>query len=175
MSMQQAVMKRKEAYVSALKERLGASNVVVVADFRGLDVGLVTELRNSLREKAASVEVCKNTLARFAFKESGLDVPAELLMGPSMIISSPNDASEVSKVLVKFSKENENLVLKGGILDKEYIQTTTIEDLSKLPGKQELIAKTVGQIKAPLTNLLVGLKSPINGFINVLRAIQTKK
>ena len=81
----------------------------------------------------------------------------------------------MSKILVDFSKENENLSVKGGVLEGKFISNEEITKLSKLPSKAELIAKTVGLIKGPLTGLVGTLSNPINGFINVLNNIKNNK
>ncbi|RAP37670.1 50S ribosomal protein L10 [Candidatus Marinamargulisbacteria bacterium SCGC AAA071-K20] len=161
--------------LASIRAIVDESKFIVMADFRGLDVTTITELRSQLRDNDATAKVCKNTLTRMVFKEKSLDYPSEALQGPTMVVTSSKDASSVSKILVKFSKQNENLDIKGGILDNQFVDIKIITELSKLPSKQELIAKTIGQIKAPLTGLVASLSSPVNGFINVLRSIQEKK
>ena len=173
--MENVIKKEKVGDLASIREMIDESKFIVMADYRGLDVSSVTDLRRQLRDNDAKAKVCKNTLTRRVFKEHSLEYPSKVLVGPTMVVTSSKDASSVSKILVEFSKGNEDLSIKGGILDNQYVGIDVITELSKLPSKEELIAKTVGQIKAPLTNLVISLGSPINSFINVLRAIQDKK
>jgi large subunit ribosomal protein L10 len=173
--MAKVIKQEKIDDLASIRDMIGESTFIVMTDYRGLDVSSITDLRRQLRENDAQARVCKNTLSRIVFKELSLDYPSETLQGPTMMITSSKDASSVSKVLVGFSKKNEDLGIKGGILDNKFVDLSIIKELSKLPSKQELIAKTVGQIKAPLTGLVASLSSPINGFVNVLRSINDKK
>ena len=81
----------------------------------------------------------------------------------------------MSKDIVNFSKENEKLTIKGGFLSEDFIDVKTVNQLAKLPSRDELIAKTVGLIKAPVTGLVMTLASPVSGLINVLNNIKSKK
>jgi len=173
--MEKVIKQKKVDELASIRKLVEESKFTVVTDYRGLNVTTITELRNQLRSNDAKAKVCKNTLARIVLKEKSIDYPEQLLQGPSMVVTSATDASSLSKILVKFSKENEAFEIKGGVLDNEFIDNAVITELSKLPSKEELIAKTVGQIKSPLTGLVASLSSPINGFINVLRSIQDKK
>jgi large subunit ribosomal protein L10 len=168
-------MKEKKEVVASVKEAVDASSIVVFADFRGLKVSEVTELRKQLKTENASIRVVKNTLARKALAELNIEYPASYLVGPGAIVNTDSDAAKVSKILVDFSKQSENLKLKGGLLEKSVIDLETINKLAKLPSREELIAKVVGGIKSPLTSLVYALSSPINGIVAVLHQIKESK
>lgn len=167
--------KNKTEIINNSYEQLNDSQGVIVADYRGTDVSSMSELRNQLREKGSSATVQKNTLTKIVFNKLKLEYPDEMLKGPSIVINSKKEPVLMSKVIVDFAKSNENFTIKGGFLDSEYLSVDSIDELAKLPTKPELIAKTVGLIKAPLTGLVSTLSSPVNGFINVLDNIKNKK
>jgi large subunit ribosomal protein L10 len=169
------VRPEKAAAVKQLKEKIEASRIVILANYRGLKVPEMETLRKSLRENKSEAKVYKNTLVRMALADLNIECPSELLSGPTIFISSSEDAATASKAAANFGQEVEAFELMGGFLDKENISKAVLAELAKLPSRDELIAKTVAGIKAPITNFVMGLSSPIRGFIYVLNSIQTKK
>ena len=165
----------KIAAVSEIKEKVNEASIVFVSDYRGMTVTEMTDFRAALRQDGASAKVYKNTLARRAFDELGLSYDADLLKGPSIIITALKDSVKASKVVVKYSNQVEALRLKGGFLDSQSIDESVIKELATLPTREELIAKAVGQVKAPLSGLVAQLSAPIRGLIGVLNSIEKKK
>jgi len=176
-------MVKKEVKVSASKaqtveditQKLKEATIVVFSDFRGLNVAKLTEFRKELKTQGAEAKVYKNSLTRIAFKNLNLSYPDDLLQGPTILISSVEDMSKLTKTVVDFGKKNEALVVKGGVLDAVTLDSNAIKELAKLPSREELIAKTVALIKAPLSALVMNLSSPIRGLGNVLTAIKNQK
>lgn len=172
---QPSIRPEKVATIEQITSQLQNSRLVVLSDYRGMTANQMNDLRKELSGSGVSANVYKNTLARRAFNDLEIEFPADLLQGPTIMISTETDAVEASKTVVKFSKSNEALKIKGGVLQNAHVDESTIKELAKLPGRDELIAKTVGLIKAPLTGLVASLSSPVRGLGNVLTAIQNKK
>ncbi len=161
--------------VSDIKTIFETSSVVIVADYRGLAAGEVTKLRKSLRAEGARLKVYKNTLTRIALNELGVEVPGDLFTGPSLIINTVADPVKASKVVKKFSKEFEKLVIKGGVLERKAIRVSDVETLAALPSREELIAKALGAMKSPIVKTILSLSSPLRGLVYVLKAIENQK
>lgn len=168
-------IKVKEKQVEQLAEIIDSSRGVLVAEYEGLSVSDLTELRSRLRDNGSIARVYKNGISRRAFKKLDRAHPEELLKGPNIIFYSTTDVVSMSKQVVDFSNENEKLTIKGGFLSEDFIDVKTVNQLAKLPSRDELIAKTVGLIKGPVTGLVMTLASPVSGLINVLNNIKSKK
>ena len=165
----------KEKNVDKLAENIEKSRGVIVAGYSGLTVSELTELRSNLRADGSFATVFKNGITKRAFGKLKRTYPEELLKGPNIIVYSETDAVSMSKHVVDFSKNNEKLIIKGGFLSEDYIDFKMIDQLAKLPSRDELIAKAVGLIKSPITGLVMSLASPVNGLVNVLNNIKSKK
>jgi large subunit ribosomal protein L10 len=174
MSNEQALKEKKES-VSQIKKKFEASNLSVVTEYSGLSVKQLTILRQQLKKENAELSVFKNTLVRFALDEIGVVYDRSLLEGPTAFITTTGDASKVSKLIVKYAKDNEKLVLKAAVLDNQMLNESGINDLAALPSRDELIAKVVGGIKSPLTGLVMALSGPLRGLVYTLQAIKDKK
>ncbi|RAP32093.1 50S ribosomal protein L10 [Candidatus Marinamargulisbacteria bacterium SCGC AG-414-C22] len=167
-------IKLKEKVVEEIKSDIKDSRAVIVSDFKGLKVSDLTDLRTKLRETEATATVIKNSFVRRAMDKLDREYPDVLLTGNNLIIRTEADSVKMSKVVVDMSKEM-SLQIKGGFLDDRYIDEKTINQLAKLPSREELIAKAVSLIKAPITGLVIRLASPVNGLVNVLNNIKEKK
>lgn len=153
----ESVIKQKEELVKSLAEKLKSAKVVILTDYRGISVDAVTKLRTDLRNANAEYRVIKNNIIKRALDmngESGLD---ELLTGPTAILMGEEDYLEPSKVMYKFSKENDFYKIKGGIIDGKVVTAEEIITLAKLPSKQELVAKLAGCLLANISKLAVAL------------------
>ena len=150
-------IKQKEELVKSLAERLKTAKVIILTDYRGISVDAVTKLRTDLRNVNADYKVIKNNIIKRALEmngESGLD---DLLAGPTAILMGDEDYLEPSKVIYKFSKENDFYKIKGGIIDGKVVTPEEIITLAKLPSKQELVAKLAGCLLANISKLAVAL------------------
>jgi large subunit ribosomal protein L10 len=145
--------------VKSLKEAFGEANDFIFADFRGITVDKVTELRSKLRENDAELKVVKNNYAKIAFNELGK--PAELadfLVGPTAVTMIRGEAGQAAKTLVEFEKETP-LKLKSGLIDGELYDFEKIVAFSKLPTKKELIQMLLFAINGSTTKLVRTLQA----------------
>jgi large subunit ribosomal protein L10 len=167
---------KKEEVLQELVDKFAKSKSVVFADYRGLDVASISGLRKSLREQDAEMKVAKKTLIGLAAKESNIgDIDKSVMEGPVLATFSYEDAVAGIKVLFKFSKENENLKLLGGVIDGKVVGPAVIQEYAKLPGREELLAKLLGSMSSPLSGFVGIGNSLISGFVRVLDAIKDKK
>lgn len=144
----------KAEAIGALKAQIGASQDFIFAEYRGLTVEQISLLRKQLREKQAEFHVVKNNFARIAFEELGF--PKEVspaLLGPTGVAFVKSDVNEVAKVLVEFAKEVPALKVKGGVVEKDYLDQAAIDAYAKLPGKNQLIAMFMSAIRSPVQKL----------------------
>ena len=165
----------KKQVVESLISKVQDAEAVIVSDYSGLDVAAITILRKEIAKEGFEAQVIKNTMVNRAFENLKLQYPEALLKGPNIFFRANNDVVKLSKLLVSFGKENEHFELKGGFLNGNYIDQSEIRTLAQLPSQDELLAKAIGLIKAPLTGLVARLSSPINGVIGVLNNIKNNK
>ena len=143
----------KEAKVAEIKEKLEKSQAVILASYQGLTVEEDTMLRKNLREAGVEYRVYKNTLVKLAADELGMTGLDEYLEGPVSIAFGYEDVTAPARVLNDFAKDHKKLELKAGIVDGEMFDKEKIVQLASIPSKEVLIAKLLGSIKAPLSNL----------------------
>lgn len=143
----------KEAKVAEIKEKLQKSQAVILADYQGLTVEDDTQLRKNLREAGVEYKVYKNTLVILAAKELGLDGLSEYLEGPVSIAFGYEDATTAARILNDFAKDHKKLELKAGVVEGQLYNKEQIEQIASIPSKEVLIAKLLGSIKSPLSNL----------------------
>ena len=151
------ILKQKEEEVSKLAEKLKEAKVILLTDYRGINVADVTKLRADLRNTNSEYKVIKNNIIKRALDangESGLD---DLLEGPTALVIGTEDYLEPSKVIYNFSKNNEFYKIKGGIIEGKVMTAEEIITLAKLPSRQELMAKLAGALLGNITKLAVAL------------------
>ena len=153
----ETVIKQKEELVNALAERIKSAKVIILTDYRGINVADVTKLRADLRNVNAEYKVIKNNIVKRALDkngESGLD---ELLTGPTAVLMGDEDYLEPAKIVYNFAKNNDFYKIKGGIIDGKVMTAEEIITLAKLPSKQELLSKLAGCLLANISKLAVAL------------------
>ena len=167
----------KVAIVAEVREKFQSSEAVVLTEYRGLNVTDLAVLRNAMRDAGGEYKVYKNSLVRFAAKELDLEIE-ELLVGPTAIAftgtrpdGKDGDPVSVAKALANFSKDNENLVIKGGMLDGKLLTTDEIVALSKIAPREELLAKLAGGMAAPMQQMAGLLKAVPQKFAYALSAL----
>lgn len=167
-------MKRseKEAQVQMILEKLSEAQGVILADYRGLTVDEMTELRKKLREAGAELRVIKNTLARRAVKEAKIEALDSQLNGPIAMAFGIEDPIAPAKILHTFSRDHKNLELKAGLLEKKVLDRQEIEALAALPTREVLLTQLAGVMMAPLRNLGVVLAAPMRNLVFVLEAVR---
>jgi large subunit ribosomal protein L10 len=167
-------MKRtdKERVVAELAERLRSTDTLLVADYRGLSMPQIDELRTRLLEHGARFSVVKNTLTRRAAEEAGADALLALLEGPTAIafLEAGGDPVETAKALAAAARETRILVLRGGILDGRPMSAADVEELAKLPPLEGLRGQVLGAIVGPLNALLGLVSAPLQDLHGLLEA-----
>ncbi len=161
----------KVAVVDEVRTRLAEADATLLTEYRGLDVGDLAELRRSLREAGGDLKIYKNTLARLAAADLGLDGLDPLLVGPTAFAFVDGDAAAVAKTLRDFSKANPALVLKGGVLGDRTISVADTEALANLPARDVLLARLAGGLAAPLQQLAGLLAALPQNFAYALKAL----
>jgi large subunit ribosomal protein L10 len=163
--------------VAELKELFNGAEAFFVAEYRGLTVAQVSELRKSIREAGGKARVARNRLALIALADDGLGKDAEMMKGPNLYIVAPTNSPAVAKAITKFSenKENAAFVIKGGFLGTNPLSVDNIKALAKMPSREELIAKAVGSIASPLRGLVTVLSGLPRGLVTALSQIADKK
>ena len=156
-------------------ERLRDSTAVVVSDYRGLDVSEFQDLRTKLRESGATMHVIKNTLAAIAFEQAEIEVPTELLNGPTAIAVLGEEVSKPAKALLDFADEHDHLEVRGGMLEGKVVGLDGVEMMSRLPTKEEVLTQIVGVIAAPSRQLVSVLNAPLRDLVGVINAYATKE
>lgn len=157
--MNQEVLSAKQEVVSEITAKFKDSQAVVIAEYRGLTVQEMTELRRNLRNEDVEFKIYKNTMTQRAVDECGFNDLKEFLTGPNAIAFS-KDATAPARVLAKFAKKHEALVLKSGIVEGKIVDLATINELSNLPNRDGM-----------LSMLLSCLTQPVASFARVVKAV----
>src|SRR6266516_817975 len=162
----------KERIVSELAERLKSSQNLLVADYRGLTMPEIDELRSKLLETGARFSVVKNTLTRRAAEEAGVKQLLDLIDGPTAIafIDAEGDPAAAAKVLNDTARAHDVLVIRGGLLDGDTVTDVEIKQLATLPPADVVRAQFAGAVAAPLTTIVGLFTAPLRDLVNVLDA-----
>jgi len=151
------IIKRKEAEVNELAVKMKDASLVLLVDYRGINVADVTELRKSVREIGAEYSVIKNNITRRALKECGIDTLDEALEGPTAVIIAKEEYLPALKAIYKFAKANDYYKIKAGVLDGKVSSVEELSTLAQLPSREELIAKLAGCLLANVSKLAATL------------------
>ncbi len=165
----------KSAVVDQLVREMSETETMFVADYRGLDVQAVTALRSVLRDADARFQVVKNTLAKRAAEQAGHEALAEFFTGPSAVAFVRGDAAAVAKALNDVSKQDDNLELKGGIMDGQLVDAAQVKEIANLPAREVILAMLLGAINGPLAQTVGVLSAPTRDIVNVLDAYIDKR
>jgi len=162
----------KERVVAELTERLRTSETLIVADYRGLTMPQIDELRSKLLEQGARFSVVKNTLTRRAAEAAGADTLLALLEGPTAIafLESGGDPVAVAKALADAARTTRVLTIRGGLLEGRPIENAAVEELAKLPPADILRSQVLGAITAPLTAIVGLFTAPLQDLYGLLDA-----
>jgi len=167
------ILEQKKAVVVDLTEKIKGATAGVFVDYRGLTVEEDTKLRVKLREAGVYYKVVKNTLTRFAANELGYTELDPILNGPTALALS-DDPVAPAKVLAEFAKTNPNLEIKAGFLDGSVISIEEINKLAATPSRDTLIAKIMGSLNAPVSNLVRTLQALVDGGVEPADAAAAK-
>ena len=173
-----AMSKARKAVVKKdIAERLQKANAAIVAEYRGLTVAELTELRVKLREAKAEFKIVKNRIAKVAIKE---DAPSNepihaKLKGPVGLVIVYGDAAQAAKSLIEFGKDKENFKVTAGVFDGKAVTAADLKAISELPSKEVLLARLVGTLVAPHRGLLGVINGVPRQLVQVINAIKDKK
>ena len=169
-------MKREEKVrvIEELAEKLRGGSAVLV-DYQGMDVAQSTQLRARSREAGVEFVVAKNTLTRRAAGEAGVEDLSEYLVGPTALAFSEDPVAS-AKLMAEFADRVESFALKGGLLEGgRVLDEAEVVALSRLPGREQLLAQVVGGISSPLTGLVNVLNNTVQGLVVALNQIAEQK
>ncbi|WP_068620435.1 50S ribosomal protein L10 [Paenibacillus tuaregi] len=153
------VIQAKQDAVDVVTSKLRESVTTVVADYRGLNVAQVTELRKQLREAGIEFQVLKNSLVRRATAAAELSELDEVLTGPTAIAFSTGDAVAPAKILSDFAKKNDALEIKGGVVEGRVVGVDQIKALADLPSREGLLSMLLSVLQAPVRNFALAVKA----------------
>ena len=167
-------LEQKQAVVAEVAARLAAAQAVIVAEYRGLDVERVTQLRARARKSGLYLRVLKNTLARRAVRGTPFEKLTDQLSGPLMY-GIAQDPVAGAKVLSEFARDNELFVIRGGAMPNTMMSAKDVKALALLPSRDELLAKLLGTMQAPMTKLVRTLNEVPGKFVRALAAVRNAK
>ena len=164
---------QKEKVVEELGQIFESSGVVVVAHYEGLTVAEMQNLRGQMREAGGSVRVAKNRLAKIALDGKPVASIAEYLTGMTVLAYS-EDPVAAAKVMDKYAKDNEKLVILGGAMGETALDLAGVKAVASMPSREELIAQIVSQIGAPAANIAGAIGAPASNIASILSTIEEK-
>lgn len=165
----------KVTQVEGLEARLKKATAVILTDFRGLSVGEITQLRARLREAGAEYRVVKNRLLGIAGRSAGVEGFGKMLEGPTAAAFTSGDPVAVAKIIQDFSRQSRKLGIKGSIVSGHVYDEARTRALADLPGRQELLAKAVGSIAAPLSGLAGVLSALPRNLVYALDQVRQQR
>jgi large subunit ribosomal protein L10 len=170
----QKINQRKSDAVREIKEVIQRSPSLIFTDYRGLNVAQITELRRTLRRGKAEYKVVKNNYAKIALRELGMPFEEAFLNDPTAIAMTGEDIGPIAKALFDFTKDSP-LKVKGGVIDGQALKSASVEAISRLPGRHELLAMLMGAMNAPVRNLMYILNGVTSKLVRTLKAVADKK
>jgi large subunit ribosomal protein L10 len=161
--------------VAEIKEKLSGASTVILADYRGLNVKDMQDLRRRMSENDCEVTVYKNRLTKIAVKELEMDYEEEHLIGPTAFALGYGDPVQLAKLVMDFAKEHTTLEVKAAYVDDELVEAATVKALAALPSREELLAKLLGSLQNPVAGFVRVIDGPISAFARTLGAITEQK
>ncbi len=165
----------KEKMLEEITDELKQAELVVVTDYRGLNVQSINKLRGELRKEDCRYKITKNTMNRLACREAGVEELEGFFEGPVAIAYSSADPVAAARVFKDFIKENSALQIKGGILSGQLLDPEAIKALGEIPSREVLLAKVVGGFQAPIAGLVGVLHGNMRGLVCALDAVRQQK
>lgn len=166
---------QKGQEMKSLAQRVEKAKALIFASYRGLTVAQMTDLRMKLRKGESTFKVVKNRLMKRVLKEKGMESLEGYFRDPTALATSDADPVSPAKILVEFAKANAKLALKGGFMDGAVLSAADIESLAKLPSREVLIARALGSMQAPATNIAGVLAAVPRKLLYALNAIKETK
>ena len=164
----------KAAVVAEVSAEVAKAQAIVVAEYRGLEVGAITGLRKQARESGVYLRVLKNTLARRAVAGTPFEKLSDQMVGP-LIYGLSSDPVAAAKVLNAFAKDNDKLVLKAGAMPNAVLDVNGVKALATMPSRDELLAKLLGTMQAPIATFVRTLNEVPGRFVRTMAAVRDQK
>jgi large subunit ribosomal protein L10 len=164
----------KEQVVTALQAKIAEAQATVVAEYRGLTVAQMTAFRAEALKQSVHVQVVKNTLLKRALAGTPFAVMESLLVGP-LVFAAAEDPVALAKLFTDFAKRFDKLVITGGVLSGKQIDAAAIAQLSKMPSREQLLAKLLGTMQAPVSGFVRTLNEIPSRFVRVLAAVRDQR
>ena len=168
-------LEAKQQITEDLHDRFARSAIIVLTDYKGLDVTSINDLRRKLRESNIEYQVVKNTLLVRAAEETEVALIKDHFKGPSAVAISYDDPVAPAKVLTQFAKDNNKLEIKVGVLNGKVLDLQAIKALATLPSREVMLAQLLSTINAVPTSLVRVLAEVPRSLLNVLTAIKEQK
>jgi len=163
-------MQEKQAVVQEVAAQVATAKAIVLAEYRGLGVGSMTELRRRARRSGVYLRVLKNTLARRAVKDTPFAKLADVMVG-QLVYGISSDPVAPAKVMNEFAKGNEKFVIRAGAMPNAVISAREVVALALLPSREELLAKLMGTMQAPIAQFVRTLNEVPSKFVRALAAV----
>ena len=151
------ILNQKKEEVSKLAEEMKEAKIILLVDYRGINVSDVTNLRNDIRNVNAKYSVIKNNITRRALAECGIEGLEDKLVGPTAVIMSDEDYLGPAKAIYKFSKDNDYYKIKGGVIEGKVMTAEEIITLAKLPSRETLLSMLAGALLGNISKVAVAL------------------
>ena len=171
-------MKRseKEQIIAEVEEKVSRAKSMYLADFTGITVEQINELRREFRKSGVEYRVVKNTLAKKALERAtGYDTVFPKLTGPTAIAFGYDDPIAPAKIIKKFRDKHQKLQVKACVLDKQVYEGSRFDEFAKMPSRAEIVASILGSIQAPIAGLVGAIGAVMRDLVNVVDAIEKKK
>jgi len=163
---------QKQKIIEDLDEKVARQKAMIFVDFTGLKVKDLSDLRKKLRAVNSELKVAKKTLLGLVFKKAGLEIETKKIKGEIALIFGYNDGLSLAKMIYQFAEANPNLKILGGFFEKKFQEAEEIITLAQLPTREELLAKLVGTIFAPVSNLVNVLQGNIRNLVYIFSQIK---
>lgn len=160
--------KKKEELVEQIAEKIKASKSIIFADYRGLSVDEINEIRGELRKQDVDMKVLKQNLFAIAAKNAGTDIDTTALKGHPIAYVFGKDEVAPAKTIYEFAKKHANLEMVGGALEGKTLSDEQLKSLALMPSREELYAKVVGSLASPLRGMVGVLQGNLRGLVSVI-------
>ena len=165
----------RENLVGQIKSGVQDNDSLFLLTYNRLSAPKISDLRKDLKKAGARMYVSKNSVARIALKELQKEELSERILGQSAFIWCNTDSAEVSKILIKFAKEGDNVLLQGGLLQGKLINKNDIKTLSELPSREVLLSMLLGTLQSPLTRFAGALNAKTRELLSILKQLSEQK
>ncbi len=167
-------LEQKQAVVSEISAVVAKAQAIVLAEYRGLEVGHMTDLRRKARQSGVFLRVLKNSLARRAVSGTPFEKLGDQMIGP-LIYGISNDPVATAKVLSDFAKSNDKFIIKGGAMPNAVISAAEVKTLANMPSRNELISMLMGTMQAPIATFVRTLNEVPARFVRTVAAVRDAK